>query len=90
MDTLEEDDRKAAEVPAALVAHHGPFTWGATARKSLEHAIVCEAVADIAIHTLNLAPAGPPPRHLLERHHTRRHGPDACYGNPEIAVSVSG
>ncbi|MFC8519451.1 L-ribulose-5-phosphate 4-epimerase AraD [Streptomyces sp. NPDC057257] len=88
VDLLGEDDRRAVEVPGALVAGHGPFTWGATARKSLEHAIICEAVADIAIHTMALAPAAPPPRHLLDRHYTRKHGPDAYYGNTEAATRV--
>ncbi|WP_328752617.1 L-ribulose-5-phosphate 4-epimerase AraD [Streptomyces sp. NBC_00285] len=82
VDLLEGDDQRALEVPAALVAHHGPFTWGASARKSLEHAIICEAVADIALHTLALSPTAPPPPHLLNRHYTRKHGPDAYYGNP--------
>lgn len=82
VDLLEGDDQRALEVPAALVAHHGPFTWGADARKSLEHAIICEAVADIALHTLALSPTAPPPPHLLNRHYTRKHGPDAYYGNP--------
>jgi L-ribulose-5-phosphate 4-epimerase len=68
-----------------MVAGHGPFTWGATARKSLEHAIICEAVADIALHTLALSPTAPPPPHLLDRHYTRKHGPDAYYGNPAPA-----
>ncbi|WP_433919176.1 L-ribulose-5-phosphate 4-epimerase AraD [Streptomyces canus] len=86
VDTLHEDDRKAIEVPAALVAGHGPFTWGSTARKSLEHAIICEAVADIALHTLSLSPTAPPPAHLLDRHYTRKHGPGAYYGNPEAAL----
>jgi L-ribulose-5-phosphate 4-epimerase len=97
VDMLGGDDRRAAEVPGALVANHGPFTWGATARKSLEHAIVCEAVAemaihtmaiaDMAIHTMALASTAPPPRHLLNRHYTRKHGPDAYYGNPEVTGS---
>ncbi|MER5446963.1 L-ribulose-5-phosphate 4-epimerase AraD [Streptomyces sp. NPDC002766] len=82
VDLLQGDDRRAAEVPAALVAGHGPFTWGASARKSLEHAIVCEAVADIALRTLSLFPTSPPPPHLLARHYSRKHGPDAYYGNP--------
>ncbi|MFF7979866.1 L-ribulose-5-phosphate 4-epimerase AraD [Streptomyces sp. NPDC007901] len=82
VDLLDGDDQRAVEVPAALVAGHGPFTWGATARKSLEHAIICEAVADIALHTMSLSPTTPPPPHLLERHYTRKHGPDAYYGNP--------
>ncbi|MHB9862079.1 L-ribulose-5-phosphate 4-epimerase AraD [Streptomyces sp. YIM S03343] len=93
VDMLRDDDR-AAEVPGALVANHGPFTWGSTARKSLEHSIICEAVAemaihtmaiaDMAIHTMALASTAPPPRHLLNRHYTRKHGPDAYYGNPEV------
>ena len=81
VDMLAGDDRRAVEVPAALVANHGPFTWGSSARKSLEHAIICEAVADIALHTLSLSPAAPPPPHLLNRHYTRKHGPGAYYGN---------
>jgi L-ribulose-5-phosphate 4-epimerase len=82
VDLLEADDQKALEVPAALVAHHGPFTWGTTPRKSLEHAIICEAVAHIALNTLALTPTTPPPPHLLNRHYTRKHGPNAYYGNP--------
>jgi L-ribulose-5-phosphate 4-epimerase len=85
VDVLAGDDQKAAEVPAALVANHGPFTWGTSARKSLEHAVICEAVADMAIHTLALTPTAPPPPHLLARHYTRKHGPDAYYGNPAPA-----
>ncbi|MFF0081310.1 L-ribulose-5-phosphate 4-epimerase AraD [Streptomyces canus] len=87
VDLLGQEGQKAVEVPAALVANHGPFTWGTTARKSLEHAIICEAVADIALHTLSLSPAAPPPRHLLERHYTRKHGPDAYYGNPDMPTA---
>lgn len=83
VDLLKEDDHRATEVPAALVANHGPFTWGRTARESLEHAIICEAVADMALHTLSLSPTAPPPPHLLARHYTRKHGPEAYYGNPD-------
>ncbi|WP_037678260.1 L-ribulose-5-phosphate 4-epimerase AraD [Streptomyces griseus] len=88
VDLLAGDDQRAVEVPAALVAGHGPFTWGASARKSLEHAIICEAVADIALHTLSLSPTAPPPPHLLNRHYTRKHGPGAYYGNPDTAVAA--
>jgi L-ribulose-5-phosphate 4-epimerase len=88
VDLLDGQDQRAVEVPAALVAGHGPFTWGSSARTSLEHAIICEAVADIALHTLSLNPTAPPPAHLLERHYTRKHGPGAYYGNPEAALST--
>ncbi|KIF02489.1 ribulose 5-phosphate epimerase [Streptomyces sp. RSD-27] len=82
---LDGDPRRAEEVPGALVSRHGPFTWGATATAALENAIVCEAVAEMALHTLalgsRLGDTSPPPGHLLERHFTRKHGPDAYYGN---------
>jgi L-ribulose-5-phosphate 4-epimerase len=68
-------------VPAVLAAGHGPFTWGATAAKSLDTAIVCEAVAAIAFRTLGLNPAAAPPEYLIRRHYSRKHGPDAYYGN---------
>ena len=72
------------DVPGALVASHGPFLWGRTASESLKNAIICEAVAEMALHTLALAPSGEvvPPQHLLDRHFTRKHGPGAYYGNP--------
>ncbi|SFD72096.1 L-ribulose-5-phosphate 4-epimerase AraD [Streptomyces aidingensis] len=82
VDMLASDDDRAAEVPAALVAHHGPFTWGSGARKSFEHAVICEAVAEMALRTLELGSPVTPPRHLLDRHYTRKHGPGAYYGNP--------
>jgi L-ribulose-5-phosphate 4-epimerase len=68
-------------VPAVLAASHGPFTWGPTAAKSVDIAIVCEAVAGIAFRTLGLNPAAAPPEHLIRRHYSRKHGPDAYYGN---------
>ena len=78
---LDALDGDAASVPAVLAASHGPFTWGATATKSLEVGIVCEEVARMAIHTLALNPAAEPPEHLIRRHYTRKHGPDSYYGN---------
>jgi L-ribulose-5-phosphate 4-epimerase len=68
-------------VPAALAAGHGPFTWGDSASKSVDTAIVCEAVAGMAFRTLALNPAAAPPEHLVRRHYSRKHGPDAYYGN---------
>lgn len=78
---MEIVDGDPEAVPAVLAASHGPFTWGPTAMKSLENAIVCEAVAGMALRTLALNPAAQPPEHLVRRHYTRKHGPDAYYGN---------
>ena len=81
----------ALDVPGALVAGHGPFTWGATAAEAVEHSVVLEAVAEMALHTLALNPAAGSPAHLYERHFTRKHGPGAYYGNPDrVGVGARG
>jgi len=49
------------EMPAVLVAGHGPFTW---AWGTLLLNQKCDQV----------------PEYLLQKHHRRRHGPDAYYG----------
>jgi L-ribulose-5-phosphate 4-epimerase len=72
----------AHDMPAVLVAQHGPFAWGADAADSVQNAIVLEAVAELAVHTLALAPSVPPASdHILARHFDRKHGPGAYYGN---------
>lgn len=69
------------EVPAVLVAAHGPFTWGETPEEAVWNSAVLEAVCRMALDTWALAPgAGPVPGHLLDRHFRRKHGPDAYYG----------
>lgn len=78
------------EVPGALVASHGPFVWGGTASEALKNAIICEAVAEMALHTLALAEKVAPAPHLLARHFTRKHGPGAYYGNAEAVRSPEG
>lgn len=73
----------ALDVPAVLVASHGPFTWGATVEAAVENAIALEQVARTALLTLDLSPIPPSfDRELLERHHSRKHGPGAYYGQP--------
>jgi L-ribulose-5-phosphate 4-epimerase len=69
------------DVPAALVASHGPFTWGDDAAAAVENAIALEVVATLAHRTSQLC-ASPEPvaDALLDRHHLRKHGPNAYYG----------
>lgn len=68
-------------MPAVLVAGHGPFTWGKDAAASVVNAVALEAVAEMAFgtrvlnaNTPNLEP------HVLHKHHERKHGKDAYYG----------
>lgn len=71
------------DVPAALVANHGPFAWGADPGQAVEHARVLEYVARIGVMTRLLASdAAVPASFLIDKHHRRKHGPDAYYGQP--------
>ena len=69
------------DMPAALAAHHGPFTWGRDAADSVKNGLALETVAKMAWGTLLLDPGmAPIPRHLLDKHWQRKHGPKAYYG----------
>jgi L-ribulose-5-phosphate 4-epimerase len=71
------------DVPAVLVAGHGPFSWGESAMGATRNAVILEFVARIAFHTVDLrADADPIPSELLNKHFRRKHGPDAYYGQP--------
>ena len=74
-------DRDPLAVPGALVAHHGPFTWGPSPAAAVTNRVVLEAVARLALDTwqLNRTAAAIDPA-LLDCHYQRKHGPEAYYG----------
>lgn len=67
-------------MPAALVASHGPFTWGASPANAVHNAVVLEEVARMALLSASLAEPKGIERHLLDRHYLRKHGSNAYYG----------
>lgn len=68
------------ERPGILVAEHGPFTWGKTIQDAVKHAIILEEIANIAFRTVMLGKEIPVSEALLNKHYSRKHGPDAYYG----------
>jgi L-ribulose-5-phosphate 4-epimerase len=71
------------EIPAVLVANHGPFTWGADPMAAVEHARVLEYLAHLEGARLAIAPDAPfPAGYLIDKHYLRKHGSDAYYGQP--------
>lgn len=67
--------------PGVLVAGHAPFVWGPTPSRALENAVALEAIARMAIGTLTLnSQAAALEQHVLNKHHQRKHGRDAYYG----------
>ena len=69
------------QMPAVLVANHGPFTWGKDPAQSVENAVVLEQVALMAYGTLLVnARQDCISQALLDRHFLRKHGKNAYYG----------
>jgi L-ribulose-5-phosphate 4-epimerase len=69
------------QIPAVLVANHGPFSWGKTAGEAVEAMVILEEIATMAIDTLMLNPQqGPISKELLDKHYLRKHGDKAYYG----------
>ncbi len=72
------------DMPAVLLKHHAPFTWGKTVRAALDNSIALEACAAMALKTWQLKPeTGPIPGHILDKHHERKHGDAAYYGQDQ-------
>ncbi|MHB1856432.1 MAG: L-ribulose-5-phosphate 4-epimerase AraD [Acidobacteriaceae bacterium] len=68
-------------IPAVLVAGHAPFCWGKSIEDAVHHAAILEYVARLALHMETLAGSSAGiPQHLLDRHHKRKHGANATYG----------
>ena len=67
--------------PAALVAGHAPFCWGESVTEAARTAVIVEELAAMARETLEINPAAAPISHALrDKHHFRKHGPKAYYG----------
>ncbi|MGA7573317.1 MAG: L-ribulose-5-phosphate 4-epimerase AraD [Terriglobales bacterium] len=67
--------------PAALVAGHAPFCWGVNPAEAAHVAAILEFVAKMAYYTLGVSPEVQPLQpELQQKHHLRKHGPSAYYG----------
>jgi L-ribulose-5-phosphate 4-epimerase len=78
---VERFDGEPNTMPAVLVANHASFVWGASVEDAVETASILEEVAKMAFHTAVLKPAAKPlAMALLHKHHRRKHGPEAYYG----------
>jgi L-ribulose-5-phosphate 4-epimerase len=68
-------------MPAVLVAGHAPFTWGKNAAEAVANSVALEAVAQMALAGQQLLKSAPElEQYVLEKHHERKHGPNAYYG----------
>ena len=67
--------------PAALVAGHAPFCWGKTVSEAAQMAVIVEELAAMAWQTITINSAADQISEALrDKHHFRKHGPTATYG----------
>ena len=79
VDYFKDHDYEA--MPAVLCKNHGPFTWGKTPVEAVHNAVVLEECAKMAAWTEMINPkVSPAPQRLQDKHYTRKHGPNAYYG----------
>ncbi|MBN2590549.1 MAG: L-ribulose-5-phosphate 4-epimerase [Sedimentisphaerales bacterium] len=79
------------QMPAVLVANHGPFTWGKDPDSAVESAVVLEQVAMMALGTITINPNPFPISDiLLDKHYLRKHGKNAYYGQKKVKGKKNG
>jgi L-ribulose-5-phosphate 4-epimerase len=66
--------------PGVLVKNHGPFTWGKNPADAVYNAKVLEQCAQMAYISFTLNPQTGMNPLLVEKHYSRKHGPNAYYG----------
>ena len=70
-----------SELPCARARGHAPFCWAATPAKAVEVAVTLEEVARMTMLTTLLEPGAEPLQAAVrDKHHERKHGPRAYYG----------
>ena len=80
VDCIKERSIDPMAVPGIVVKNHGPFSWGKDAAAAVYHAVVMEAVAEMALKTLLLTRDASMQQYVLDKHYMRKHGPNAYYG----------
>lgn len=74
-------DTNPLHTPGIVVYQHGPFSWGKDAVDAVHNAVVMEEAAKMAWIACGINPRL---RHidgyLMDKHFSRKHGPNAYYG----------
>ena len=81
LECFKKKELSHTEVEMVLLGNHGPFTWGENAAKAVYNSTILEAVAQMAYLTLQINPQALRLKDsLIKKHHNRKHGKDAYYG----------
>lgn len=80
VETIKKLGYSPMAIPGINVKSHGPFTWGKDGKSAVYNAVVMETVAEMALKTLFLNPDSKLQQYVLDKHYSRKHGPNAYYG----------
>lgn len=80
IECFDEKEVSPKDIPAVLVANHGPFCFGKNANDSVFHSVVLEEVAFINWHLCAINKNESMSQVLLNKHYLRKHGENAYYG----------
>jgi len=81
VETFKKRKINPIDVPAVVVASHGPFTWGKGSKESVEHAVILEEMSKMAYLSLDINPnLKQIQKDLINKHFLRKHGKNAYYG----------
>jgi len=70
--------------PGVLVACHGVFCWGKDAEDSVKNSLMLERLAEMAMKTFQINPTVQQiPDYVMNKHHERKHGKNAYYGQDQ-------
>lgn len=80
LETIEKMGYNPMAIPGIVVKNHGPFAWGTSPANAVYNAVVMEKVAEMDLKTLAINPKSDMAQYVLDKHYTRKHGPNAYYG----------
>ena len=80
VDRIRKGNIDPMHTPGVLVKNHGPFSWGKNPDNAVYNSVVMEQVAKMAFVSFCVNPATTMNPLLVEKHFSRKHGPNAYYG----------
>ena len=81
IETFENRGLDVMSIPGVIIKNHGPFAWGTSPANAVYNAVVMEAIAEMDLKALQLNPNSEMKQYVLDKHYTRKHGPNAYYGH---------
>ena len=80
IETFENRKLDVMAIPGVIIKNHGPFAWGTSPNNAVYNAVVMETISEMNLKTLQLNPNSEMKQYVLDKHYSRKHGPNAYYG----------